>query len=167
MMTNFDIMCFLEFYANRANVMQNGLRTPTRRFQNFYQIAQELSIDTEVSGIYPYLAFDVDGFGSAEAGAVNDLSISLAALGDLVDLTDAAMRQDTLVVASLVIQSPGQDQLDSASAQIISRYVGGIDAASIDDTTIQWTVNPLLNKTKAQIPTKKVSSSILARRQGQ
>jgi len=166
-MANFDIMCFLEFYANRANVVSGGLRTPTRQFQNFYQVAQPLSIDVEVSGTYSYLAFDVDGFGSAEAGAVNDLSVSLAALGDLVDLTDAAMGQDTLVVASLVIQSPGQDQLDSASAQIISRYVGGIDAASIDDTTIQWTVNPLLNKTKAQIPTKKVSSSILARRQGQ
>ena len=167
MMANFDIMCFLEFYANRANVVSGGLRTPTRQFQNFYQVAQPLSIDVEVSGTYSYLAFDVDGFGSAEAGAVNDLSVSLAALGDLVDLTDAAMGQDTLVVASLVIQSPGQDQLDTASAQIISRYVGGIDAASIDDTTIQWTVNPLLNKTKAQIPTKKVSSSILARRQGQ
>lgn len=167
MMANFDIMCFLEFYANRANVVSGGLRTPTRQFQNFYQVAQPLSIDVEVSGTYSYLAFDVDGFGSAEAGAVNDLSVSLAALGDLVDLTDAAMGQDTLVVASLVIQSPGQDQLDTASAQIISRYVGGIDAATIDDTTIQWTVNPLLNKTKAQIPTKKVSSSILARRQGQ
>jgi len=167
MMANFDIMCFLEFYANRTNVVSGGLRTPTRQFQNFYQVAQPLSIDVEVSGTYSYLAFDVDGFGSAEAGAVNDLSVSLAALGDLVDLTDAAMGQDTLVVASLVIQSPGQDQLDTASAQIISRYVGGIDAATIDDTTIQWTVNPLLNKTKAQIPTKKVSSSILARRQGQ
>jgi hypothetical protein len=162
-MAYYDIMCFLEYYADRTNVVSGGLRTPTRRWQNFYQVAQPLSIDAEVSGTYSYLAFEVDGFGSAEAGSINDLSVTLAAIGDVVDLTDAAMSNDTLVIASLVIQDPGQDSLDPSSAQIISRYIGSIEAAGINDTTVNWTINPAIDKLKAQIPSRKISSDLVGR----
>jgi len=168
-MANHDIMCFLEYYSDRTNVVDpiSGLRIPDRQWQNFYQVAQTFSIDTDVGGSYLYLAFDADGFGSVEAGSINDLSISIAAVADVVDLTEAAMNGDALVIASLIIQDAGFDSFDAASAQIISRYSGGLHAASIDETTVSWTVNPMINKTKAQIPTKKISSSILAKRQGQ
>jgi len=169
-MANYDIMCFLEYYADRSSVVDpiSGLRTPSRQWQNFYQVAQEFSIDTDVSGTYSYLAFDVDGFGSVEAGSINDLSINLAAIVDVLDLTEAAMvTGDAFVVASLVIQDAGMDSLDAGSAQIVSRYAGGLHSASFDDTSISWTVNPAIDKTKAQIPTKKISSTILGRFEGQ
>jgi hypothetical protein len=162
-MTYYDIMCFLEYYADRTNVVSGGLRTPTRRFQNFYQVAQPLSIDAEVSGTYSYLAFDVDGFGSAESGSVNDLSVTLAAVGDIVDLTEAAVNGDTLVIASLVIQDPGQDAFDASSAQIISRYIGSIESASLNDASASWKINPAIDKLKAQIPSRKVSSDLIGR----
>jgi hypothetical protein len=162
-MTYYDIMCYLEYYADRANVVSGGLRTPTRQWQNFYQVAQPFSIDTEVAGTYSYLAFEVDGFGSAEAGSISDLSVNLAAIGDVVDLTDAAMGNDTLVVASLVIQDAGQDAFDPTTAQIISRYIGSIESAGTSDTTISWTVSPAIDKLKAQIPSRKVSSDLIGR----
>jgi len=159
----YDIMCFLEYYADRVNVMSGGLRAPTRQWQNFYQVAQPLTIDTDVAGTYGYLAFDVSGFGSTDAGSVNDLSIVLAAVGDVVDLTDAAINGDTLVIASLVIQDPGEDSFDATSAQIVSRYIGSIQSASLNDTTVSWTVNPAIDKLKAQIPSRKVSSDLIGR----
>jgi hypothetical protein len=162
-MAYYDIMCFLEYYADRTNVVSGGLRTPTRRWQNFYQVAQPFSIDAEVSGTYSYLAFDVDGFGSAESGSVNDLSVTLAAVGDIVDLTEAAINGDTLVIASLVVQDPGQDAFDATSAQIISRYIGSIESASLSDTTASWKINPAIDKLKAQIPSRKVSSDLIGR----
>jgi hypothetical protein len=162
-MAYYDIMCFLEYYADRSNVVSGGLRTPTRRWQNFYQVAQSFSIDAEVSGTYSYLAFDVDGFGSAEAGSVNDLSVTLAAVGDIVDLTEAAINGETLVIASLVVQDPGQDAFDATSAQIISRYIGSIESASLSDTSASWKINPAIDKLKAQIPSRKVSSDLIGR----
>ena len=159
----YDIMCFLEYYSDRSNVMAGGLRAPTRQWQNFYQVAQPLSIDNDVAGTYSYLAFDVSGFGSTDAGSVNDLSIVLAAVGDVVDLTDAAINGDTLVIASLVIQDPGEDSFDATSAQIVSRYIGSIQSASLNDTTVSWTVNPAIDKLKAQIPSRKVSSDLIGR----
>ena len=143
--------------------MAGGLRAPTRQWQNFYQVAQPLSIDNDVAGTYSYLAFDVSGFGSTDAGSVNDLSIVLAAVGDVVDLTDAAINGDTLVIASLVIQDPGEDSFDATSAQIVSRYIGSIQSASLNDTTVSWTVNPAIDKLKAQIPSRKVSSDLIGR----
>lgn len=162
-MAYFDIMCFLEYYADRTNVVSGGLRTPTRKFQNFYQVAQPFSIDAEVAGTYSYLAFDVNGFGSAEAGSVNDLSVTLAAIGDIVDLTEAAINGNTLVIASLVVQDPGMDSFDASSAQIISRYIGSIETAGLSDTTATWSVNPAIDKLKAQIPSRKVSSDLIGR----
>jgi hypothetical protein len=163
MMAYYDIMCFLEYYADRSNVVSGGLRTPTRQWQNFYQAAQTFGIDSDVAGKYYYLAFDVNGFGSTEAGSVNDLSVTLAAVGDVVDLTEAAMGADTLVVASLVVQDAGKDVFDVASAQIISRYIGSIESAGITDTTVTWSINPAIDKLKAQIPSRKVSSDLIGR----
>ena len=68
MSTNYDIVCFLEYYADRDSVVSGGYRTPSNQWQNFYQEGQELgSADTESNSNYYYLAFDADGFGSTEA----------------------------------------------------------------------------------------------------
>ena len=161
-MADYDIMCFLEYYADRTSVVDgSGNRTPTRQWQNFYQSAQTLSIDANATGLYEYLAFDADGFGSTAAAGINDLKVTAAATGDLVDVTDAAMGADNLVIASLYIQDVGEDAFDSGSAQLISRYIGSIEGATIDDQEISWTVNPAINKLDPQVPTRKITVGML------
>lgn len=159
-MANKDIMCFLEYYADRASVVSGGLRTPTNQWQNFYPEPQTLSIDLEVGGSYQYLAFDVDGFGSSDAAAVNDLSVNLAATGQIVDITDAAMGADNLVIASLYVQNVGQSSFHAASAQLISRYIGSIEGAGLSEESVSWTVNPALDKLRAQVPSRKISKDM-------
>ncbi len=166
-MAAYDIKCFLEYYSDRTNVESGGLRTPTRQWQNFYQEAQTLSVDAGVAGVYTYLAFDVNGFGSTAAASINDLSINAAATADLVDITDAAIAADNLVIASLYIQDPGEDSLDGTSAQLISRYIGSIEGASVSDDQVSWKVNPAINKLKSQVPTRKITADMLIRQQGQ
>ena len=166
-MANYDIMCFLEYYADRASVVDgSGNRTPTRQWQNFYQAAQTLSIDANATGTYAYLAFDADGFGSTLASSINDLSITAAATGDLIDVTDAAMAADNLVIASLYIQNAGEVAFDAVSAQLISRYIGSIEGASVNDETVSWTINPAINKLKPQVPTRKITADMLIRNIG-
>jgi len=164
-MTNYDIMCFLEYYADRDNVINpaTALRVPTRQWQNFYQVPQVLSVDGNVGGVYGYLAFDIDGFGSTSAASLNDLSVNIAAISDIVDVTDAAIAANNLVIASLYIQNPGQDAFHGASAQLISRYIGSIEGASLSDESISWTINPAINKLKPQVPTRKVTANMLIR----
>jgi hypothetical protein len=167
-MANYDIMCFLEYYADRTSVVDgSGNRTPTRQWQNFYQAAQTLSIDANATGVYSYLAFDVDGFGSTFAASINDLSITAAATGDLVDVTDTAIAADNLVIASLYIQDAGEDAFDAASAQLISRYIGSIEGASVSDEAVNWKVNPAINKLKPQVPTRKIAADMLIRQIGE
>ena len=166
-MAAYDIMCFLEYYSDRTNVESGGLRIPTRQWQNFYQEAQTLSVDANVAGTYAYLAFDVNGFGSTAAASINDLGINAAATADLVDITDAAIAADNLVIASLYIQDPGEDSFDGTSAQLISRYIGSIEGASLSDQEINWKVNPAINKLKSQVPTRKITADMLIRQQGQ
>ena len=163
-MANYDIMCFLEYYADRTSVVDgSGNRTPTRQWQNFYQVAQTLSVDANATGVYSYLAFDANGFGSSVAATINDLSITAAATGDLVDVTDAAMAADNLVIASLYIQDAGEDAFHAASAQLISRYIGSIEGASLSDEAVSWTVNPAIDKLKPQVPTRKITADMLIR----
>ena len=162
MSTNYDIVCFLEYYADRASVVSGGYRTPSNQWQNFYQEGQELgSADTESNSTYYYLAFDADGFGSTEASGVNDLSVNMAATAELVDITDAAMGADNLVIATLYVQTAGSDSFDPSSAQRISRYIGSLEEASLSDTSISWKVNPAINKLNPQVPTRKISGSML------
>lgn len=164
-MANYDIMCFLEYYADRTIVLDpiSGKRAPTKQWQNFYQSSQQLTIDADAAGSYFYLAFDAEGFGSVEAGSVNNLQITLAAIGEIVDLSDTAVEFDNLVVASLIVQDAGQASFDASSAQIISRYIGTIESVTMDDTTVNWTINPAIDKIKAQVPSRKISSDLIGR----
>ena len=162
MSTNYDILCFLEYFADRSSVVSGGYRTPTSAWQNFYQEGQALgNADSESNSTYYYLSFDVAGFGSTEGSSINDLSIEMAATVELVDITDTAMAADNLVIATLYVQTAGSDSFDASSAQRISRYVGSLEEASISDTSISWTVNPAINKLNPQVPTRKVSGSML------
>ena len=68
---------------------------------------------------------------------------------------------DNLVIASLYVQDVGQDQLDSGSAQLVARYIGTIDGATLDDETVRWTVNPAINKLNPQVPTRKITADML------
>jgi hypothetical protein len=164
-MNNYDIMCFLEYYADRTNVRDpiTGKRAPTRQWQNFYQVAQPFSIDSNVGGTYMYLAFDANGFSSVPAGSINQLSVSIAAVGDVVDLTEQAIGGGTLVIATLIVQDPGKDSFDGSSAQIISQYSGSIESATISDTAITWAVNPAIDKQKAQVPSRKIASDLIGK----
>lgn len=163
-MANYDILCFLEYYANRDSVVDgSGNRTPTKQWQNFYQVPQLLSVDSYATGKYNYLAFEITGFGSTEGSSINDLSITAAATGDLIDVTDAAMGANNLVIATLYIQDAGEDAFHAASAQQISRYIGSIEDASVSETSVSWTVNPAVNKLEPQIPTRKVAADMLGK----
>lgn len=163
-MANYDILCFLEYFADRSNVLDgSNKRAPTYQWQNFYQEGQTLSVDADATGTYYYLAFDVEGFGSNDAADINDLSVTLAATAEIVDITDTAMGADNLVIASLYVQNVGSETFDSGSAQLISRYTGSIIGASVSDEVISWTVNPAINKIKAQVPTRVVATDLIGR----
>jgi len=168
-MANYDLVCFLEYYQDRDSMTDpvSGLRTPSAQWQNFYQTSQVLTPDPNVAGEFSYLAFTAEGFGSAYASALNDLAINAVALASLVDITDAAMTSDNLVIASLYVQNAGLDTFDEdASAQLISRYIGSIMEASLDDTSVTWTVNPGIDKLNAQVPTRKITADMLTKKRG-
>tara|TARA_R100001163_G_scaffold64008_1_gene57201 strand:+ start:2875 stop:3384 length:510 start_codon:yes stop_codon:yes gene_type:complete len=161
-MANYDILCFLEYYADRSSVLSGSNRNPSYQWQNFYQSVQVLgSADSNAQGDYRYLAFDVDGFGSTEASSVNDLSVEIAATAEIVDITDTALGADNLVIASLYVQNAGSDAFHPSSAQLISRYIGSIEAASVTDTTVSWTVNPAINKLNPQVPNRKITANMV------
>ena len=164
-MANFDILTFLEYYADKSSVLDsNNKRSPTNAYQNFYQSAQNLTADSAIDQKmnFTYLAFDASGFSSTEAANINNLTINLAATANIIDLTDTAIGGDRLVIASLYIQSIGQDTF-SNSATLVCRFTGTIDSASLNDTTVTWTVSPAISKQKAQIPSKRISSDLMGR----
>ena len=164
-MANFDILTFLEYYADKSSVLDsNNKRSPTNAYQNFYQSAQNLTADSAIDQNmnFTYLAFDASGFSSTEAANINNLTINLAATANIKDLTDTAIGGDRLVIASLYIQSIGQDTF-SNSATLVCRFTGTIDSASLNDTTVTWTVSPAISKQKAQIPSKRISSDLMGR----
>ena len=164
-MANFDILTFLEYYADKSSVLNSSSkRSPTNAYQNFYQSAQNLTADSDIdqSVNFNYLAFDASGFASTEAASISDLTINLAATASIIDLTDTAIGGDRLVIASLYIQSIGQD-LFSNSASLVCRFIGTIDNASLNDTTVTWTVSPAISKQKAQVPSRRISSDLMGR----
>jgi len=63
----------------------------------------------------------------------------------------------------LYLQDAGQDAVDAASAQLISRYIGGISGASMNDTAVAWSISPMIDKTRPQVPTRKVASDLIGR----
>ena len=165
-MAYYDLLCFLEYYADRTSVydISTGKRSPTRRWQNFYQAPQDLSVvDNAVQGSFVYLPFTPNGFSLKSANDIGELSIEIAATGDIIDLTDTAIGANRLVIASLYLQDAGEDALDAASATLVSRYIGGIDGATVSDTSATWSITPAVDKTKAQIPTRKVASDLIGR----
>jgi hypothetical protein len=165
-MAQYDLLCFLEYYADRTSVydISTGKRAPTRRWQNFYQVPQDLSVvDSDVQGTFVYIPFTVSGFTLRSANSIGELGIEIAATGDIVDLTDTAVGAGRLVIASLYLQDAGKDELDAASATLVSRYIGGIDGAEVNDTSVSWAVSPVIDKSKPQIPTRKVASDLVGR----
>lgn len=164
-MANFDILTFLEYYADKSNVLNNaGKRLPTNAYQNFYQSAQNLTADSEAEQTvsYAYLAYDASGFASMEANSITNLTLNIAATAAIVDLTNTAIGGDRLVIVSLYLQPIGQDAL-SNSASLIARFTGTIENASVSDTTVTWTVSPAISKQKAQVPSRRISSDLLGR----
>ena len=164
-MADFDILTTLEYYSNKSSVLDgSNKRLPTKAYQNFYQSAQNLTADTEANQTFnfTYLAFDASGFTSTQAENMTNLRINLAATAEIVDLTDTAVNGDSLVIVSLYIQTIGQENI-SNSANLICRFTGTIDNASLDDTTVTWTVSPAISKQKAQVPSRRVSSDLMGR----
>ncbi len=165
-MAYYDLLCFLEYYADRTSVydISTGKRAPTRRWQNFYQVPQDLStVDSDVQGTFQYIPFTAEGFTLRSANSIGELSIEIAATADIIDLTDTAIGTGRLVIASFYLQDAGEDALDPASATLVSRYIGGIDGAEVNDTSVSWSVSPVVDKSKPQIPTRKVASDLIGR----
>lgn len=163
-----DLLVFLEYFADRDSVVNgSGKRTPTYQWQNFYQVAQTLSVDSDATGSYEYLAFDVSGVGSTGASEINDLTVEVAATAELIDITDTAIGADNLVIVSVYIQDAGKDELHAGSAQLIGRYIGSIEGARVTDEKIDWKVNPAINKLKPQVPTRKITAGMLIRQVGE
>lgn len=161
-MANYDILCFLEYYADRANVLSGSKRNPTNQWQNFYIEQQQLgSADSAAQGDYVYLAFDVDGFGSVDGSSIADLSVEVSATAEMIDITDTAIGSQNLIIASLYVQNIGSDAFDPSSAQLISRYIGSIETASITETTVSWTVNPAISKLNPQVPNRKITANMV------
>ena len=161
MMANYDIMCFLEYYSDRTNIVDgSGNRVPTRQWQNFFPTPQTLSIDSAATGSYGYLPFEIDGFGSTEAKQINDLMVNVAASADIVDVSEDAIGSENYVIASLYLQTAGFDSFNSGSAQLIARYSGSIEGVSANDISVDWTINPAISKIDAQVPSKKISSGM-------
>ena len=92
---------------------------------------------------------------------IGDLSVEAAATAELVDITDAALAADNLVIASLYVQDAGSDAFDPSSAQLVSRYIGSIEKALITETSVSWTVNPAINKLNPQVPTHKITENMV------
>ena len=111
---------------------------------------------------FTYLAFDASGFASTEASSISDLTVNLAATANIIDLTDTAIGGDRLVIASLYIQSIGQDTF-SNSASLVCRFTGTIDNASVNETSVTWTISPAISKQKAQVPSRRISSDLMGR----
>ena len=160
-MANFDIMCFLEYYADRSSLVDgSGNRTPTRQWQNFFQAPQTLAVDSKATGEYGYLPFEISGFGSTEAKQINDLTVNVAAYADIVDISEQAVGSENFILAGLYIQPPGLDSFDASSAQLIARYAGSIEGVAATDSAIDWTINPAISKIDAQVPSKKITSGM-------
>ena len=48
-MANFDILTFLEYYADKSSVLNSSnKRSPTNAYQNFYQSAQNLTAESDI-----------------------------------------------------------------------------------------------------------------------
>jgi len=164
-MSNFDILTFLEYYSDKSNVLDNnGKRLPSIAHQNFYQSEQTLSADNEVnqSTKFTYLAFDANGFSSTAASGINKLTINIAATASIIDLTETSISGDILVIASLYMQTIGQESL-SNSANLICRYIGTIDNITINETTVKWEVTPAISQKKAQVPSRKITSDLMGK----
>ena len=164
-MSNFDILTFLEYYSDKSNVLDNsGKRLPSLAHQNFYQSEQTLTADSEVNQTtkFTYLAFDANGFSSTAASGINKLTINIAATASIIDLTETSISGDILVIASLYMQTTGQESL-SNSANLICRYIGTIDSISINETTVKWEVTPAISQKKAQIPSRKINSDLMGK----
>jgi len=168
-MATYDTVCFMEYYEDRNTMVDpvTSLRTPTGQWQNFYQTNQEQTTDPLVAGEFSYLPFTVDGFGSAYASAINELAVNLAAVFTVLDITDAALTSDNLLIATLYIQTAGLEIFnEDASALLMARYIGSIMEATVDDTSVTWTVNPGINKLNPQVPTRKITADMLTKNRG-
>jgi len=168
-MADFDIMCFVEYYDDKSAVLDPVTfnRIPQGQWQNFYQEPQTLDpnlyyIDTP----YSYLPFNVDGFARVNASALNDLTIELAAVSGVIDITDSALTKDNFVYAWLFMQPAGQSSLDPASSFMLALYVGSIVEASVTDVAVRWTVSTGLSPLDPQIPTRKITADMLLKNRG-
>lgn len=167
-MADYDIMCFVEYYEDKAAVYNPTFtkRVPQGQWQNFYQEPQTLDPAYGVDTPYSYLPFNVDGFARVNASSLNDLTIELAAVSGVIDITDSALTKDNFVYAWLFMQPAGQPALDPITSFSIALYVGSIVEASITDVAVRWTVSTGLSPLDPQIPTRKVTADMLLKNRG-
>jgi hypothetical protein len=168
-MADFDIMCFIEYYDDKTAVYDpvTFKRIPQGQWQNFYQEPQTL--DPATYGIdtpYSYLPFNVDGFARVNASALSDLTVEIAAVSGIIDITDSALTKDNFIYAWLFMQPAGQNAIDPGTSFPIATYVGSIVEASVTDVAVRWTVGTGLSVLDPQVPTRKVTADMLLKNRG-
>lgn len=167
MNSTYNTAVFLEFYVDRDVVLSDGKRAPQYSWQNFFEEPVELYTDPLSTGTYEFIPFNANGFEYVFGGRQNRLNVSLPGLELIYDITDQAMNQSALVYAFLYRFDGGTTDWLNSNPQAISAFIGEIESANSDFSSISWTVSPGLSLMRAQMPSRKISSTIISRQPGQ
>lgn len=167
-MADYDIMCFVEYYEDKTAIYDPTFtwRLSQGQWQNFYQEPQTLDPAYGVNTPYSYLPFNIDGFGRVNASALDDITVELAAVSGIIDITDSALTKDNLIWAWLFSQPAGLGAVDPLSLSFINLYIGSIVEASVTDVAVRWTISTGLSPLDPQIPTRKITADMLLKNRG-
>lgn len=158
---------FLEFFANKKNVLSDGKRRPQYQWQNFFEAPVELFIDPLASGVYNFLPFNANGFQYIYGSRQNQLTIELPGLSEIFDITEHAVLQASLIYVSLVRFDVAANTWTLSNPVTVSGFIGEIENAASNFYSITWVASTGLDMQKAQMPYHKISSSIIAKQFGQ
>jgi hypothetical protein len=167
MSTTYNTVIFLEFYRSRDVVLSGGKRSPQYRWQNFFEEPVSLFVDSRATGLYEFMPFDAQGFQYVFGGRQNQLTVGMPGLEEVYDVTEQAMQQPALIYATLYRFDGATVSWTQGNPQLMSAFIGEIETANSDFHNISWTVSSGLSKVKAQMPYRKISSTIVSRQEGQ
>ena len=163
----FGTAVFLEVYYDKNSVISGGVRTPQHQYQNHFGEAVPLFVDPLSSGVYPFLAFDVEGFVSSFAAAESDFTVKIPGTAEMVQLTETLLVQQPLIIAFLYRFSGNALNWDSSTPILCTSFFGEFESADTDFISVTWTANSGFGRSNAQIPSAKLAGSIIQGTEGQ